>query len=544
MRHLSIILGLLVIALTGCDDVSTRTPDVIEVEQSDDSAVESCQIDCDCAQGEACVSGVCTALVDKIYCCDKAGCPQGEACVTLEGRQSTCSACVVACDCPQGQDCFQGSCMAANPPVYCCENSGCPANQPCVDASGAAGTCARQCTVNCDCPQGQLCTASGLCVQGVEPAYCCEKEGCPLGEACTSIEGESSTCRECEHSCDCPQGEACSASGICVAGLEPTFCCEKAGCPEGEACIHEDDRADVCKPVCGNGVIETGETCDGNCPSSCKSNDPCIEGVLKGSASNCTAVCSWEPVNSCSSGDGCCPEACTHDSDNDCSRLCGNGELDPGESCDGNCPTSCADAGACTKVELVGTADQCTARCTSTPIVSCINSDGCCPSGCTFSNDDDCEQVTGAIGSPCRIDADCNNGGFCIVTWTASGYCSKACTRDADCGSGSHCGFIDSEGNGSCVKSCDDSSDCRTPEYGCYNRDQDVNNFPECAPLGTGQGAVGAACERVSDCQGGEGAGCYNGRDWKNGYCVRSCTSSCPAGSHCSDGQCLKGCVN
>lgn len=75
---------------------------------------------------------------------------------------------------------------------------------------------------------------------------------------------------------------------------------------------------------------------------------------------------------------------------------CGNGELDSPEACDpaiesgpGACPVSCELGNACGTYELRGEADACTARCELTQGV-CGPVDGCCPVGCTRTEDSDC----------------------------------------------------------------------------------------------------------------------------------------------------------
>jgi len=79
--------------------------------------------------------------------------------------------------------------------------------------------------------------------------------------------------------------------------------------------IHFDPTAGECN----NNVVDMGETCDGNCPSSCPAvEDACAPQVLMGSAASCTAVCMVQAITTCVSDDGCCAAGCTATQDNDC----------------------------------------------------------------------------------------------------------------------------------------------------------------------------------------------------------------------------------
>ncbi|MCC6747242.1 MAG: hypothetical protein IT371_06245 [Deltaproteobacteria bacterium] len=61
------------------------------------------------------------------------------------------------------------------------------------DARRADGGGPGGCKVDCDCSQGLLC-ATGKCLPGFAPAYCCTKPGCPSGLGCTNPDGSKGTC--------------------------------------------------------------------------------------------------------------------------------------------------------------------------------------------------------------------------------------------------------------------------------------------------------------------------------------------------------------
>lgn len=71
-------------------------------------------------------------------------------------------------------------------------------------------------------------------------------------------------------------------------------------------------------PACGDGAVDEGELCDGNCPSSCTAPDACTTALLSGAAETCDAACTYDSITACTSGDGCCPTGCSYDADNDC----------------------------------------------------------------------------------------------------------------------------------------------------------------------------------------------------------------------------------
>jgi cysteine-rich repeat protein len=128
-------------------------------------------------------------------------------------------------------------------------------------------------------------------------------------------------------------------------------------------------------------------------------------------------------------GDLCCPTGATLSTDSDCPARCGDGVVSTGESCDtaiaagtGSCPTSCDDAMACTRDVLVGTG--CSAVCTHPRITTAANGDGCCPTGATIGNDNDCSARCGdaVVTAP----ETCDDGNT-----TPGDGCSATCTVEA-----------------------------------------------------------------------------------------------------------------
>ena len=228
-----------------------------------------------------------------------------------------------------------------------------------------------------------------------------------VGELCDS--GIASGPGSCPTACD--DGMACTTDVLSGTGCEAecinqpiTDTVSGDGCcPTGATSLTDSD----CSVMCGNGVVEDGETCDtaitsgdGACPTSCDDSVACTTDTLL-SGGTCQAACMHTDITMAKDDDGCCPTGANSGNDNDCSPSCGNGVVDNGETCDtgiasgtGSCPTSCSDGMACTTDTLVS-GGTCQAACNFPPITMPKNGDGCCPPGANANNDDDCQPVCG-----------------------------------------------------------------------------------------------------------------------------------------------------
>ncbi|RMG10901.1 MAG: hypothetical protein D6729_18845, partial [Deltaproteobacteria bacterium] len=120
------------------------------------------------------------------------------------------------------------------------------------------------------------------------------------------------------------------------------------------------------------------------------------------------------------------------------------------------------------------------------------------------------------------------------------GYCSAPCGADDVCGAGNHC-----TRDGYCATGCSSDAECTRSGYLCIDRDGDGRT--ECAPAGTGRGAVGTPCRTVAECSGGAEALCL---PTPGGMCTVTCIddADCPAGTACSyagggGGVCLPACT-
>jgi hypothetical protein len=228
--------------------------------------------------------------------------------------------------------CEDQSCGAAD---SCCP-SACNANND-ADCAAACGNnvleegeyCDPQSSCPSSCPQVgcQLRTLTGTgcaahCVDGAQQAVCQSGDGCcPSGCNATNDLECAATCNnsvlESGETCDplsscpasCPQigcslftlfnQDTCQAQ--CVETGTQNVCQSGDGCcPDGCNSTNDGD----CAPVCGNSVVEAGETCDNNCPV-CTEVFSCFEQL--GDPTNCNVVC-HQPIQTCGPADGCCPD--------------------------------------------------------------------------------------------------------------------------------------------------------------------------------------------------------------------------------------------
>ena len=273
------------------------------------------------------------------------------------------------------------------------------ADSPCDAISAGVGFDAAQLTPGPEEKATPLveCCAPGVAIEDCNPS-CGDgrvngKEKCDMAIP----DGKPGACPK-----SCAAVDACTPAALSGVGCDATCVAQpitqvgaKDGCcPRGADATVDPD----CAAVCGNGVLESGETCDpkDGCPS-CKSEDQCLVFTSKGDAASCSVSCSFSAVTSCRSGDGCCPSGCDADNDDDCSTTCNNGTLDAHETCDGpvSCPESCDDKNPCTVDVKTGSASHCSVRCTHIPITAAISGDQCCPKGASRNTDNDCAADCG-----------------------------------------------------------------------------------------------------------------------------------------------------
>lgn len=406
-------------------------------------------------------------------------------------------------------------------------------------ADGQAGACPTACDAAADaCTSvalvGDRLSCSAECVVN-EPA-CGEGDGCcPLGcdssgdADCTNtcnngiVEGNETCDGNCPTTCD--DRDACTIDSFSGSADTCSLVCQAeqiSACTGGDGCCPPGCTSDSdsdCSAQCGNGTVDPGELCDGNCPASCDDGQACTTDRMVGGPSTCNAQCVNDPITTCVSGDSCCPAGCTSDNDTDCACV----------------PRTCADVGY-----VCGTLDT---GCNSTIDCGTCNVTQTCSQGACLNVPPD-----RGIGSACTSDAGCESG-TCLTEagyGYPGGYCVGVCdVFGLSCDGAPADGVCDAQ---VCVRSCTVNTDCRTG-YECYA--ELGSSVKACHPVGLGARTIGQSCTSSMDCAGGQNVFCGGPADgYRNGYCQRYCSASatCPSGSHCAFstsgvGLCLRDCT-
>jgi hypothetical protein len=266
--------------------------------------------------------------------CDGADCPRscddGDDC-TMDMLMGSASACTAVCahtaiTNPAGGD---GCCPPranANNDNDCQPKCGNGVKEDGETCDGAS------CQMNCD--DGKKCTSDrqtgnaascNVACTNTAIVPCCGDGRTDFPETCDGASCGGITCPD-NQKCKAPRRTGSAAS------------CDLA-------CTYVD------KPCCGNGIRESGETCDGaSCNSITCADKTCMTGSRTGSPETCDVACVYEKQTPC----------------------CGNGTTEAGESCDGNCPSEmtrlaqngyCEDGNPCTQDLLKYGKDKCTLEC-------------------------------------------------------------------------------------------------------------------------------------------------------------------------------------
>ena len=485
------------------------------------------------------------------------------------------SCCAAGCDPSTDNDCSDSCGDGVLDENETCDPlavGGCPSSCDDVDLCtndtliGTAEACNAECVfapiIECSLETDGCCApgcnslddgdCSSSCGNGVvEGDELCDGDCSPVCPEPTSACEEavlSGTSETCDLSCSLEPIAACiSDDGCCAPGCDAN------------------SDAD-CSPICGNGVLEGGELCDGDCPIACEAPSACAEALLTGSSETCDAQCSFVAIDVCASGDGCCAPDCDANSDSDCSASCGNGSIEDGETCDGeDCPSSCDDGLACTTDVLVGAAESCSAACVFNPVTECLAvSDGCCAPGCNSGNDPDCSAACGngfkdegetCDGEDCNIV--CDDGVACTADTTigSAETCNVACSyaeievcvsddgccpagcnvvSDSDCSASCGDGVVSDDETcdpgleDSCPESCNDNNACTNDSLSGAAESCSLDcSYTEVLECISDDGCCAPGCNSLNDndCSPECGNGVIEAGEACDGDCPTTCSS-------------------
>jgi hypothetical protein len=261
-----------------------------------------------CDEGMSCSEDcLCATFLKKPVCGDNV-IDQGEQCDgNTCGNNMSCSTDCTCSDCPTDAD--SPPCVGPQTVGLSCTMSN-GAYGICSGSSAAVGWWKPGCDCLPPCPQDSECA-------GMWDGYPCEKDGVPgdcLGckcvDSCTTLafycEEHPDDCPTegtCLTDADCAPGGICTEGCSCMPGTCPANsdgCQSNADCPSGLTC---DIANCTCFTFCGDGVVGSGEDCDGSDLSLCLAGQVC---------ENCQCVTYVQ------------------------ADTCGNGIVEPpGEQCDG-----------------------------------------------------------------------------------------------------------------------------------------------------------------------------------------------------------------
>lgn len=272
--------------------------------------------------------------------------------------------CVYAEDCAALSDaCNVGACING-----VCQKTAANENGPCDDG--------KQCTTTDHCVAG-LCTGPLKACGAAAP---CHVGMCDVAtDTCVEVAGNDGA--GCIDDDPCTLTSTCSA-GQCLGAQQVDCSFLDSVCGVG-----------VCDPVQGCVAVpqNNGTACSDGLY--CTDNDACNAGQCVGTPKACAPpgnICmigTCDEINDkCSSVAGNNGQACDDGSTCTVGEICSNGVCGGGQPA--NAGGVCDDGDSCTTVSTCNAAGGCIG---SAPILSCINGDGCCPSGCDIQGDDDCQ---------------------------------------------------------------------------------------------------------------------------------------------------------
>ena len=447
----------------------------------------------------------------KAYYCDNDELCCGGGCV-LESAEN-CGVCGTACG--DGSTCQDGACICEQTGKFCsmtCVNN--PVNGGCVDPQSNVTHCGGNSNNDCD-PNlevcGKACQSGEVCSNGVCASDCAgDLENC--GGSCVDTENNVLHCGTCHSACPLPDGSNNISRTYCLNG-GCTIECQKGYADA------DDNIANGCEKevtfVCGNGIVELGEMCDG-----LRLNDQTCSSIVGPGSTGilaCRPDCMGFDATGCSA-----------------STTCGNGKVDGSEMCDG------ADLNGQTCATAVGAGSTgalgCNSNCTDFDKTSCTAPTNCgngildAGEMCDGTNigNATCESVVG-LGSTGTLQCGSNCGEFDKSSCTAAAVCGNGLLEageecDGNNFNGQTCSTLAGAGSVGML-SC---NQCKITTDHCSAPSTCGDNLANGNDVCDGTDLKGATCESVV----GEGStGTLSCRDNCTGYDISGCTAASKCGN-------------
>ena len=393
-----------------------------------------------------------------------------------------------------------------------------------------------------ECSKKSDCTRSRKCVKGKCEQNCTSDKECLNGEKCQLSTGNCY--KACSSDKECLNGQTCQLStGNCVAVAEENS--ETGGKTDGGT--NPETVVETPPQTCGNGKLDTGETCD----KTDFGKKTCADfGFAKGSLS----------CKSCQIDSTGCSEK---------TSKCGNGFIEPGEDCEvgklkgQECFTKGFTGGKLKCTQCKFDTSACTGGTAGTKTFGQLcNKDDDCKSGiCTKFNP---IHPKGYCNAVCSAGQKCPSDAQCVFQVGSKQLCGWACAPGGACPSGlsclpfsskNYCGVGSGSTGGKCGnkkvesgEACDgpdlNNKTCQSYGYsggtlGCKNNC--TNDFSLCT--GGAKKKYGAPCLVAANCE--AGLNCIKiSPTATNGFCSAPCTQGVPCPSSPPGGTCILASAN
>ncbi len=432
---------------------------------SDRSAGSQCDEDNQCIEGLICNGSVCGGTAGDI-CQSDAGCIPGLICVTVGGA----SECAPRGDGGEGSRCGRGG--------HCISGS-CP-NGLCGRAGGLDSLCGTDPNRNRGCEGDYVCIGTPM---GTETDYRCREKQTQDG-ACNNDDHclGSLVCRD--NVCSRDERAGCSDDSQCVPGFicagRFPVCVVPGDGGAGSVCRISDDHCDMNLPC----VL--GACSDGSIGSRCIIGDDCTGTLLCGNN-----VCGRAARSSCSNDDQCAGSLICAGPTAELTCAQSNGLL--GDACRANIGDHCVGDLVCSSGGRCRVArdNACTEDSHCTDNLLCIGVMG----------NKVCGSTDGMIGDACGIDNHCADpltcsSGECRVTLGNICAADEACTDPLVCqfGQSTQPRVCTQVGTGAVGSVCRSDAQCDGANVICAG---DTGN-QICAPIG--DGSVGSVCGTSANC--------------------------------------------